>query len=388
VYSDEKIYFLLGNYYDRMLRANSDIKEEKSNTNNVFKTKQSTGSCSKFLSVILQHFGKAATYGHQYIFQTLPRMLTLWFEHGNYWEYKKLLPSTTKRIYTDLSSKPQTFHNIHEQYIACHQNMIQFTQDIAEHQWLTSLPQIISRLCHTNENIFEFIKIIITNVFIKYPQQSLWLLASVLKSIDKNRAAKAKEIFQYIEKQLSQKNDQRTKILMNEANKLFEELIKICSYINNKKKIDTMSISSTFKLLNKINFQTLIIPIQSSLTVTLPTSNMSADSIRDYNAFSTHLVTIQQFNDTIEILKSKEKPKKLTILGSDGHTYAFLCKKEVKGDMRKNSRMMEFNTVVNRLLKVHKYIINFIIIVFFIYFYYFIILFSYPMYVCFVYFCV
>ena len=51
------------------------------------------------------------------------------------------------------------------------------------------------------------------------------------------------------------------------------------------------------------------------------------------------------------MLKSKEKPRKLFMRGSDGQRYIFLCKKENRGDMRKNSRMMEFNSVVNRLLK-------------------------------------
>ena len=51
------------------------------------------------------------------------------------------------------------------------------------------------------------------------------------------------------------------------------------------------------------------------------------------------------------MLSSKERPRKLTLLGSDGASYIFLCKKEVKGDMRKNSRMMEFASVINRMLK-------------------------------------
>ena len=39
------------------------------------------------------------------------------------------------------------------------------------------------------------------------------------------------------------------------------------------------------------------------------------------------------------------------MIGNDGKYYIFLCKKEERGDMRKNSRMMEFSTVINRLLK-------------------------------------
>ncbi len=45
---------------------------------------------------------------------------------------------------------------------------------------------------------------------------------------------------------------------------------------------------------------------------------------------------------------SKERPKKITAIGSDGNRYHFLCKMERKGDLRKDSRLMECCTVVNR----------------------------------------
>jgi serine/threonine-protein kinase ATR len=74
---------------------------------------------------------------------------------------------------------------------------------------------------------------------------------------------------------------------------------------------------------------------------------------RSYRAFPSSQVSIVGWVNELDVLKSKEKPKKLTMLGSDGATYSFLCKREVKGDMRKNSRMMEFASVVNRLLREH-----------------------------------
>ena len=47
-------------------------------------------------------------------------------------------------------------------------------------------------------------------------------------------------------------------------------------------------------------------------------------------------------------MSSLQKPKKLTVIGSDGNEYAFLCKP--KDDLRKDLRMMEFTTMLNRLL--------------------------------------
>jgi len=44
-----------------------------------------------------------------------------------------------------------------------------------------------------------------------------------------------------------------------------------------------------------------------------------------------------------------QKPRKIGIMGSDGKVYPFLCKP--KDDLRKDARLMEFNSMINKLLK-------------------------------------
>jgi len=53
--------------------------------------------------------------------------------------------------------------------------------------------------------------------------------------------------------------------------------------------------------------------------------------------------------DEIVILPSKQKPRKITVAGSDGVLYTFLCKP--KDDLRKDAKVMEFNGLVNMLLR-------------------------------------
>ena len=55
------------------------------------------------------------------------------------------------------------------------------------------------------------------------------------------------------------------------------------------------------------------------------------------------------FNRKVTILPSLVRPKKITIRASDGNEYSFLCKP--KDDLRKDSRLMEFNCLINKLLK-------------------------------------
>lgn len=48
-------------------------------------------------------------------------------------------------------------------------------------------------------------------------------------------------------------------------------------------------------------------------------------------------------------MSSLQKPRKIGIVGSDGRVYPFLCKP--KDDLRKDARLMEFNSMINKLLK-------------------------------------
>jgi serine/threonine-protein kinase ATR len=48
-------------------------------------------------------------------------------------------------------------------------------------------------------------------------------------------------------------------------------------------------------------------------------------------------------------MRSLAKPRKITIRGSNGQIYMFLGKP--KDDLRKDARLMDFNSIINKLLK-------------------------------------
>ena len=56
-----------------------------------------------------------------------------------------------------------------------------------------------------------------------------------------------------------------------------------------------------------------------------------------------------EFQEEISVMPSLVKPKRVTIRGSDGSLYSFLCKP--KDDLRKDARLMDFFSMVNKLLK-------------------------------------
>ena len=53
--------------------------------------------------------------------------------------------------------------------------------------------------------------------------------------------------------------------------------------------------------------------------------------------------------DKVEVMPSLQKPKKIVFKGSDGKTYPMLCKPH--DDLRKDARLMDFNSMINKLLK-------------------------------------
>jgi hypothetical protein len=53
--------------------------------------------------------------------------------------------------------------------------------------------------------------------------------------------------------------------------------------------------------------------------------------------------------DAVEIMPSLQRPKKIGFMGDDGKRYYFLVKPH--DDLRKDARLMDFNSMINKLLK-------------------------------------
>jgi len=60
-------------------------------------------------------------------------------------------------------------------------------------------------------------------------------------------------------------------------------------------------------------------------------------------------MVIVAFEDEVEVMNSMQKPRKIIVRGTDGVKYPFLVKP--KDDLRKDARLMEFNSIINKLLK-------------------------------------
>ncbi|XP_042521644.1 serine/threonine-protein kinase ATR [Dipodomys spectabilis] len=309
-------HFYLAKYYDKLMPMVTDNKMEKQ---------------GDLIRYIVIHFGKSLQYGNQFIYQSMPRMLSLWLDFGaKAYEYEKGGRADRIQMKNDLTKMNKV--------ITEHKNQL------PPYQFLTAFSQLISRICHSSNEVFVVLMEIIAKVFLSYPQQAMWLITAVSKSSYPMRVNRCKEI---LNKAINMKKSLEK--FVGDSTRLTDKLLELCNRPFDMS-VSTFSMNTHFKMLKKLvedmTFSEILIPLQSVMIPTLP-SILGAHA--NHDAFPGHWVYITGFDDTVEILPSLQKPKKISIKGSDGKLYIMMCKP--KDDLRKDCRLMEFNSLINKSLR-------------------------------------
>ncbi|OVA08868.1 Phosphatidylinositol 3-/4-kinase [Macleaya cordata] len=334
----EKGYFYMAKYCDEVL-----VDARKRQEENFEPRSRVVGSTTvaatvnaeekpwlSYLPDVLLFYAKGLHRGHRNLFQALPRLLTLWFDYGSKYHRE------------GLSSKKE-FKSVHQRVMSIMRGCL---KDLPKYQWLAVLPQLVSRICHQNEETVRLVKLIITSVLQEYPQQALWTMAAVSKSTVPARREAAAEIIQAARKGSRQGTDGSS--LFVQFASLIDHLIRLCFHAG-QPKARTINISTEFSALKRMMPLGIIMPVQQALTVTLPMYDTNVTDPHKIDIFSaSDLSTISGIGDEAEILSSLQRPKKVLFIGSDGVERPFLCKP--KDDLRKDARMMEFMAMINRLL--------------------------------------
>eukprot|EP01125_Pyxidicula_operculata_P018960 TRINITY_DN681_c0_g3_i3.p1 TRINITY_DN681_c0_g3~~TRINITY_DN681_c0_g3_i3.p1 ORF type:complete len:508 (+),score=60.48 TRINITY_DN681_c0_g3_i3:152-1675(+) len=218
--------------------------------------------------------------------------------------------------------------------------MKDLVKKIKPHQWMTCYGQIISRICHPHASAKQGLQDIIVKILSAHIRQGMWQIMS----LKFHSSAERQERYNIIKQEVISKDTGKViKSLFNEAESLCGDLICICDHkVSETKKTFELSSLDQKEIINK-KFK-LIIPSLSQLTPIIPEDNPD-----HFKSFSDTPVTINGFNSKVELLSSLVRPKKITMNGSDGEKYIYLCKP--KDDLRKDSRMGEYYTMLNKLLK-------------------------------------
>ncbi|KAJ0062993.1 hypothetical protein NL108_010267 [Boleophthalmus pectinirostris] len=307
--------FYLAKYYDKVMPMVTDNKMEKQ---------------GNLIRYIVTYCGKALQYGNQYIYQAMPRMLSLWLDFGA----KVCECEKAGRADRQMRQEMSKINSV----------MNEICVNLAPYQFLSAFSQLISRVCHSSDEVFDVLMAIVAKVFLAYPQQAMWLMTAVSKSSYPMRMNRCNQI---LKKAVCLK--QSLDKFIGDANRLTDKLLELCN-----KPVDgnstTLSISVHFKQLKRLveepTFSQILIPLQSVLIPTLPSTSGANPN---HDPFPGHWAYLNGFEDSVEILASLQKPKKISLRGSDGRSYTMMCKP--KDDLRKDCRLMEFNCLINKCLR-------------------------------------
>ncbi|XP_054272921.1 serine/threonine-protein kinase ATR-like [Macrosteles quadrilineatus] len=311
----EKSYVSLAQCYYKCLRSSTQLSQQL--------------ECQVQL---INMFGKSLQYGCEYIYQSMPRMLSTWLDFGT-----QLAQDTRK---------PRGVEGISERKAAMNKMTAlveAYRKRLPTYMFMTAFSQIISRICHPQDGCYEILKAIIIKIIIAYPQQALWMFLSVYKSPYTVRVQRCEEVLKCSEI-LKKKELNQT---INDFRDLFNRLIELgnknvegrCSSVNIK-----TFYRSLYMLVSNPRLSRIVIPLQRFRTISLPRTTAEY-----HNPFPEDLVYIAGMKEEVVIVPSLQKPKRISLIGTDGKIYSLLCKPN--DDLRLDSRMMEFNSIVNMYLQ-------------------------------------
>ncbi|ERM95810.1 serine/threonine-protein kinase TOR isoform X2 [Amborella trichopoda] len=310
--------------------------------------------------------------------QDILRLLTLWFNYGATSEVQHALQKGFAHVNIDT--------------------------------WLVVLPQIIARIHSNNRAVRELIQSLLVRIGQVHPQALMYPLLVACKSISSLRKAAAQEVVDKVRQhsgvlvdqaQLVSKELIRVAILwhemwheaLEEASRLYfgednvDGFLKVLKPLHETLEKGAETIKETafvqaygrelqeayecclkygrtgkkaeltqawdlyyhvFKRIDKQLPSLMTLDLQSVSPKLLNCCNLELAVPGTYRAGGP-LITIARFAPQLVVITSKQRPRKLTIHGSDGEDYAFLLKGHE--DLRQDERVMQLFGLVNTLLE-------------------------------------
>ncbi|XP_032688955.1 serine/threonine-protein kinase ATR isoform X2 [Odontomachus brunneus] len=275
-------------------------------------------------------YGKSLQYSCKYIHYSMPKMLTVWLDLASRATITTD-PIDVIRSRQDCLSKMTKIMDVY------HQRLPTF-------MWLTAFSQLVSRICHPSPEVQNTLRAILVNLIIAYPQHCLWMMASVFNSSYSARQKSCQDILNHPQLKTLEMSK-----LIRDFHRLWEKLIELSNKTIPDNIVNTTvtQLSKNLpRLLASKDFSPIMMPTTKFRQLHLPSKNASLDN---HNPFLLKWVHISRIEDNVVIMPSLQRPRRITLRGSDGKKYLFMCKP--KDDLRRDFRLMEFNDIVNKYLQ-------------------------------------
>ena len=357
-----------GNSVLETVLFDEDTADDRSRYDQVFQTPGFY--VFRYIEKAIEKYGECIRLSQNYniLIEVLPKFLTLWLGFTGQQEFALQSQNKSNKAAKNPLTILQDLIN---------EKISKIIDDISPTVWYISITQIASRVLHPNPGTTTNLEKLLSKIILAFPKQSIWHIASLMYSLNKERKLLSRKILNATYKKLANEaRSEKDSVMLLDSQKLFSQLISLAAFQTKDKK-------TIFKLENISNIHEFLIPtnsvlIHSSLSFpmnksiefglgstfavnssTFKSSSSSAvhgltSSILNAEVGSSHqssnFMFINYFHEQVSVAASKAKPKTLVIESKCGKKIKFLCKMEKDGDLRKDAHLMEFNSTVNRLL--------------------------------------
>jgi serine/threonine-protein kinase ATR len=328
----EKGHYYLGKHYKKILESEKALTPDEQDDAYL------TGELAR---VLIENYFRALYFGTKYLYQTLPRILTLWLE---------VAAQVDKAPDGKQSVSRELFRRRSEQLNKLHAAIDKMVARIPAYIFYSSLPQMVARVTHPNLTAVGKLSNIIIKVVEAHPQQALWSLFGLMTTKQPGeRRTRGQQILQQLKANTKRVDSSSFSLrdIIRKGERLADQLLFAC---NNGDFQGSRSVKASITRDLGFNHNCtpcpLVVPTEMCLTAALPTQT---DNVKKFRPFSRDVITIDSFLDDVLVLGSLAKPRRLTARGSDGKLYPLLIKP--KDDLRTDQRLMEFNGTINRALK-------------------------------------
>uniref|UniRef100_A0AAF5Q436 Serine/threonine-protein kinase ATR n=8 Tax=Wuchereria bancrofti TaxID=6293 RepID=A0AAF5Q436_WUCBA len=356
----EDLFYRVAIFFDKYLYS----KNENAEANNV--------------TMILKAYRRVLKHGKRYLFHVMPRMLSIWLDYT-----QKMAENGSTQLSSKVHARGLPLKCLSNED-KCVREMNGVIYDgfkcIDHYMFYTAFAQLISRITHPNEDVFQTLKMILSTLMVEYPHQCLWQSIAVFRCDADNqplRFTRCRAVYD-----LAKRTDEtgQLKNLIPQYEYVAAAFIRVAedncpigtqspfsqryTYLSEYFRSGKMSptIWTTERAQGKETKEpvrpSIVVPLHKMIEQVIPTNLNTLSQLPDVNLeqtvssassnikFST--TYIHSIDEEFTVMKSLVRPKKITIVGSDGKKYPLMCK--AKDELRKDARLMDFNRMVNALL--------------------------------------
>ncbi|KAH8053279.1 phosphatidylinositol kinase [Aureococcus anophagefferens] len=250
--------------------------------------------------------------GRQEAPSALPRLVTLWFEFGSV-SVEKQAPQKPGARPSAKTERAKALERLKQEI---YDVVRRASLSIPAAVWYTVTPQLVSRAAHPNPSLMRGVSELLAIILHAHPDEAVWSVTGLTQSL----------------------NPDRKKKMLHGAKQLFADLIAVAKHVppDSAATVDMRRIGKQVKVARG-----LLVPTRAALTAAIAPRGKGGG---DWPRFPDDSPRVDKFQDNIIVMKSKAKPKKLTLEASNGRIVRVLCKREKDGDLRKDARASTTST--------------------------------------------